>query len=85
MKAPDNDRMMRVALCDRRDQVSQILAVRAMGNMFIDLLHQIGGTEPTGDRMASRDLSLAQTHVEDAVLRAANHINNQLKDRQHGN
>ncbi len=37
-------------------------------------LHEIGGTDTNGDRFASRELSLANTHVEDAVMRAVRHI-----------
>jgi len=48
--------------------------VKDMGLAFVEKLHEIGGTEPEGERLASRDLSLAQTHVEDAVMRAVRHI-----------
>jgi hypothetical protein len=52
----------------------QMQAVKDAGATFISLLHEIGGTDPTGDRFASRDLSLANTHMEDAVMRAVRHI-----------
>ncbi|MBL3567778.1 hypothetical protein JMM59_22645 [Rhodovulum sulfidophilum] len=45
-----------------------------MGAVFIAKLHEIGGTDPEGDRFGSRDLSLANTHAEDAVMRACRHI-----------
>lgn len=45
-----------------------------MGAEFIRKLHEIGGTDVSGDRFASRDLSLANTHAEDAVMRAVRHI-----------
>lgn len=48
--------------------------VKDLGAAFIARLHEIGGTDPSGDRMASRDLSLAQTHIEDATMRAVRHI-----------
>ncbi|MFN3953229.1 MAG: hypothetical protein ACK4LQ_02170 [Pararhodobacter sp.] len=52
----------------------QMQVVKDMGAAFIAKLHEIGGTDPNGERMASRDLSLAQTHAEDAVMRAVRHI-----------
>jgi hypothetical protein len=44
------------------------------GLAFAQLCHTIGGTEPTGERQASRDLSLAQTKIEEAVMWAVKHI-----------
>ncbi|WP_226576477.1 Acb2/Tad1 domain-containing protein [Acuticoccus sediminis] len=49
-------------------------AIKDFGAAFITKLHEIGGTLPGGDRFASRDLSLANTHMEDAVMRAVRHI-----------
>ena len=37
-------------------------------------LHELGGTDPLGEKFASRDLSLANTHIEDAVLRVLRHV-----------
>lgn len=48
--------------------------VKDKGAEFIALLHEIGGTDPSGERLASRDLSLTLTHTEDAVMRAVRHI-----------
>jgi hypothetical protein len=48
--------------------------IKDLGVAFITKLHEIGGTDATGDRFASRDLSLANTHAEDAVMRAVRHI-----------
>jgi hypothetical protein len=53
---------------------AQMLRVKDAGAAFVALLHEIGGSDPGGDRQASRDLSLAQTHAEDAVMRAVRHI-----------
>jgi hypothetical protein len=53
---------------------AQMQAVKDLGASFIAKLHEIGGTDATGDRFASRDLSLANTHAEDAVMRAVRHI-----------
>lgn len=53
---------------------AQMQRIKDMGAAFIADLHQMGGTDPAGDRFASRDLSLANTHIEDAVMRAVRHI-----------
>ncbi|WP_043353643.1 hypothetical protein [Methylobacterium sp. B1] len=53
---------------------ANMVRVKDMGAAFIALLHEVGGTDPSGDRFASRDLSLANTHAEDAVMRAVRHI-----------
>lgn len=51
-----------------------MVEVKDLGAAFIAKLHEIGGTDPNGDRFASRNLSLANTHAEDAVMRAVRHI-----------
>lgn len=54
---------------------AQMQEIKDMGAAFIAKLHEIGGTHASGiDRFASRDLSLANTHAEDAVMRAVRHI-----------
>ena len=53
---------------------AQMQEIKDMGAAFIAKLHEIGGTEPGGDRFGSRDLSLANTHAEDAVMRAVRHV-----------
>ena len=53
---------------------AQMQEIKDMGAAFIAKLHEIGGTDAGSDRFASRDLSLANTHAEDAVMRAARHI-----------
>lgn len=60
----------------------QMQAVKDKGFEFIRLLHEIGGTVQTFDtapsdtfvHQGSRELALAQTHIEDAVMRAVRHI-----------
>lgn len=52
----------------------QMQRIKDLGAEFIAMLHEIGGTDPASDRQASRDLSIAQTHAEDAVMRAVRHI-----------
>lgn len=53
---------------------AQMARIKDLGAAFIAALHEIGGTEPGGERFGSRDLSLANTHAEDAVMRAVRHI-----------
>lgn len=53
---------------------AQMQKIKDMGADFIAALHEIGGTNPMFDRQGSRDLALAQTHAEDAVMRAVRHI-----------
>lgn len=49
--------------------------VEDLGQSFIDKLHEIGGTTKGGPpQFGSRDLSLANTHIEEAVMRAVRHI-----------
>jgi hypothetical protein len=52
----------------------QMALVKDAGLNFVRLLHTIGQTDPNGERHASHELSLAQTHMEDAVMRAVRHI-----------
>ena len=62
------------------DEKRQMQAIKDKGLEFITLLHDIGGTlvsfETTqGDvRLSSRELSLAGTKVEEAVMWAVKHI-----------
>jgi hypothetical protein len=56
------------------DEKAQMLALKDRGLDFVHLLHGIGGTDPAGDRQASRELSLAQTKIEEAVMWAVKHI-----------
>lgn len=51
-----------------------MVKIKDKGADFIALLHEIGGTEVGGERFASRDLSLANTAMEDAVMRAVRHL-----------
>ena len=55
------------------DEKRYTQAIKDAGAEFIALLHVVGGT-PGGERFASRDLSLANTHIEDAVMRAVRHV-----------
>lgn len=54
---------------------AQMTEVKDLGQAFIDKLHDIGGTTKSGPpQFGSRDLALANTHIEDAVMRAIRHI-----------
>lgn len=52
----------------------QMQRVKDLGAQFIAMLHEIGETDAATDWQASRNLALAQTHAEDAVMRAVRHI-----------
>lgn len=52
---------------------AQMTAIKDKGAEFIDLLHIAGGN-PGVDRQASRELSIAQTKIEEAVMWAVKHI-----------
>lgn len=51
-----------------------MLAIKDKGQEFLDLLHKAGGTSPMSGRHASRELSLAQTKIEEAVMWAVKHV-----------
>lgn len=62
------------------DEKRQMQAIKDKGLEFMALLHDIGGTLTTFEavkddvRLASRELSLAGTKVEEAVMWAVKHI-----------
>ncbi len=51
----------------------QMLLIKDKGLEFLELLQIVGGTIGT-DRQASRELSLAQTKIEEAVMWAVKHV-----------
>lgn len=53
---------------------AQMQMVKDMGLHFVMQLHAIGGTDPLGDRQGSREFSIAQTKLEEAVMWAVKHI-----------
>lgn len=53
---------------------AQMQHIKDMGLSFIVVLHNIGVTNPTGDRFATRELSLAATNMEQAVMWAVKHL-----------
>lgn len=48
--------------------------IKDVGGEFLALLHQAGGTDPAETRLGSRELSLAQTKIEEAVMWAVKHV-----------
>lgn len=53
---------------------AQMASLKDSGLEFVSLLHAIGNTDPNGDRLGSRELSLAQTKIEEAVMWAVKHV-----------
>lgn len=53
---------------------AQMQAIKDCGARFLDVLHAIGGTDPLGPNMGSRELALAQTKAEEAVMWAVKHV-----------
>lgn len=56
------------------EEKAMMSRLKDVGGEFLALLHQAGGTNPDGDRLASRELSLAQTKIEEAVMWAVKHV-----------
>ena len=56
------------------DEKAHMQRLKDAGLDLICLLHQIGGTSAGEDRQASRELSLAQTKIEEAVMWAVKHL-----------
>lgn len=52
----------------------QMQDIKDKGFEFYAILHGIGGTDHHQDRLASRELSLAATKIEEAVMWAVKHI-----------
>ncbi len=51
-----------------------MLRVKDLGLLFVQELHAIGGTDPLGVQLASRELAVAQTKIEEGVMWAVKHI-----------
>lgn len=56
------------------EEKAHMQALKDEGLAFVELLHRIGGTDPAGERQASRELSTAQTKIEEAVMWAVKHV-----------
>lgn len=53
---------------------AQMQALKDGGLVFVELLHSVGGTDAAGDRQGSRELEIAQTKIEEAVMWAVKHV-----------
>jgi hypothetical protein len=56
------------------EEKAQMQELKDSGLAFVELLHSIGGTTGAGDRQGSRELALAQTAIEEAVMWAVKHV-----------
>ena len=56
------------------DEKALVVRLKDVGGEFIALLHQAGGTDPEGARFDSRELSIAHTKIEEAVMWAVHHV-----------
>lgn len=56
------------------EEKNQMQGIKDMGMQFYNYLHGIGGTNMDNDKLASRELSLAATKIEEAVMWAVKHI-----------
>jgi hypothetical protein len=52
---------------------TQMAVIKDKGAEFLELLHIVGGN-PGVDRQVSRELSIAQTKIEEAVMWAVKHV-----------
>lgn len=55
-------------------EAASMRRIKSMGNEFIKALHEIGGSPPEIGRQNTRELQIAQTKVEEAVMWAVKHI-----------
>ena len=56
------------------EEKQQMQGIKDMGMQFYNYLHGIGGTNMDNDKLASRELSLAATKIEEAVMWTIKHI-----------
>lgn len=56
------------------EEKAQMQGIKDMGMQFYNFLHGIGGTNMEHEKMASRELALAATKIEEAVMWAVKHI-----------
>jgi len=52
----------------------QMQSLKDEGLAFVHTLHRIGGTDENGERQGSRELAIAQTKIEEAVMWAVKHV-----------
>lgn len=51
-----------------------VAAIKDKGQEMLALLHKAGCTEARQNKMGSRELSIAQTKIEEAVMWAVKHV-----------
>lgn len=56
------------------DEKRQMQAIKDHGLAFVELLHSVGGTPADSGGQASRELAIAQTKIEEAVMWAIKHV-----------
>lgn len=63
------------------EEKKQMKALKDAGASFVELLHAVGGTDrvrgedrPEDARQTSRELAIAQTKIEEAVMWAVKHV-----------
>jgi hypothetical protein len=71
---PENNVMRHSSRLLTDIEKGRVLAVKDAGLAFVELLHGVGESNPAGDRQSSRELSIAQTKIEEAVMWAVKHI-----------
>ncbi len=52
----------------------EMAVLKDAGLDFVNILHVVGKTDPAGNRQASRELSIAQTKIEEAVMWSVKHL-----------
>jgi hypothetical protein len=56
------------------EEKAHMKEIKDIGAEFVAMLHRVGRTKVEDERLASRELSLAQTNIEQAVMWAVKHI-----------
>jgi hypothetical protein len=56
------------------EEKAAIAKLKDIGLAFVLELHRVGKTDPAGERLGSRELALACTKVEEAVMWATKHL-----------
>lgn len=49
-------------------------ALKDAGEQFLALMHHVGGTDLESEQMGSRELSIAKTKLEEAVMWSVKHV-----------
>jgi hypothetical protein len=59
-------------LSDKEKQ--QMVELKDLGAAFLAKLHEVGDTDPNGGRQGSRELSIAEARIEEAVMWSVKHV-----------